>query len=160
VDGGRSSLLGDARPRRREGIEGGGQVPRERARGAEDDETVGGGAGETIEGIEPESQSERWDGERECVGLDGCAFGVLALSQHVSDTLCFLIFFLEWYDVMQSNKSSTSLRSHPHDTVPVFASDVAHAKSNKSKSKRVSPRSFVPGSFEEGVFPSLDYGEI
>mmetsp|Transcript_7624 Transcript_7624/g.15815 ORF Transcript_7624/g.15815 Transcript_7624/m.15815 type:complete len:467 (+) Transcript_7624:1040-2440(+) len=59
-----------------------------------------------------------------------------------------------------SNKSSTSLRSHPHDTVPVFASDVAHAKSNKSKSKRVSPRSFVPGSFEEGVFPSLDYGEI
>ncbi|KAL7468282.1 hypothetical protein ACHAXS_008501 [Conticribra weissflogii] len=61
---------------------------------------------------------------------------------------------------VQSHKSSASLRSHPHDTVPVFASDVAHAKSKTSKSKGLSRRSFVPGSFEEGIFPVLDYGEI
>jgi len=62
-----------------------------------------------------------------------------------------------------SLKSKSSLRStgHPHDTVPVYSSDLFGNKNTIPRSSSTSKKGFVRGSFDRSdPFAALDYGEI
>ena len=89
---------------------------------------------------------------------------ILYLSQSTSPViiLTHIVLFAK-----QSGKSKSSLLSgsHPHDTVPVFSSDLfgkTKPRSSRSTLSKISSRkNFVAGSFDNSdPFVALDYGEI
>ena len=78
-------------------------------------------------------------------------------------TFFFLIASLRT-QTNKSNPSSLISGQHPHDTVPVYSSDVFPRRKRSGDKQRRSPAKdtgFVPGSVvESDPFSALDYGEI